>query len=70
MVLMDKEKAELELKGKSPREIYDIVRAQVEKAPGEAAMKAARPLSQNTHKVEIFKVVIARTILAAAEVKP
>lgn len=33
MVLMDKEKAELELKGKTPREIYDIVRAQVEKAP-------------------------------------
>lgn len=41
----------------------------VAKAAGEAAMKAARPLSQNTHKVEIFKVVIARTILAAAEVK-
>ncbi len=33
MVLMDKEQAELELKGKTPREIYDIVRAQVEKAP-------------------------------------
>ena len=33
MVRMDKEAAEQLLKGKSPREIYDIVRAQVEKAP-------------------------------------
>ena len=33
MVRMDKEAAEQLLRGKSPREIYDIVRAQVEKAP-------------------------------------
>lgn len=33
MVLMDKETAEHELKGKSPREIYDIIRAKVESAP-------------------------------------
>jgi hypothetical protein len=33
MVRMDKEAAEQLLQGKSPREIYDIVRAQVEKAP-------------------------------------
>jgi hypothetical protein len=33
MIRMDKEAAEHLLKGKSPREIYDIVRAQVEKAP-------------------------------------
>ena len=33
MVRMNKEAAEQLLKGKSPREIYDIVRAQVEKAP-------------------------------------
>ena len=33
MVRMDKESAEQLLKGKTPREIYDIVRAQVEKVP-------------------------------------
>ena len=33
MVRLDTESAEQLLKGKSPREIYDIVRAQVEKAP-------------------------------------
>jgi hypothetical protein len=33
MVRLNKEDAERLLKGKSPREIYDIVRAQVEKAP-------------------------------------
>jgi hypothetical protein len=33
MVRMNMEAAEQLLKGKSPREIYDIVRAQVEKAP-------------------------------------
>ena len=33
MVRMDMEAAEQLLKGKTPREIYDIVRAQVEKAP-------------------------------------
>ena len=33
MVRMDMEAADQLLKGKSPREIYDIVRAQVEKAP-------------------------------------
>jgi hypothetical protein len=33
MVRMDKEAAEQLLKGKSPREIYDIVRSRVEKAP-------------------------------------
>jgi len=33
MVRMDKEAAEQLLRGKTPREIYDIVRAQVEKAP-------------------------------------
>jgi hypothetical protein len=33
MVRMDKEAAEQLLRGKSPREIYDIVRAQVEAAP-------------------------------------
>ena len=33
MVRIDKEAAEQLLKGKTPREIYDIVRAQVEKAP-------------------------------------
>lgn len=33
MVRIDTEAAEQLLKGKSPREIYDIVRAQVEKAP-------------------------------------
>lgn len=33
MVQMDKEAADKLLQGKTPREIYDIVRAQVEKAP-------------------------------------
>lgn len=33
MVRMGKEDAERLLKGKSPREIYDIVRERVEKAP-------------------------------------
>lgn len=33
MVRMNKEAAEQLLKGRTPREIYDIVRAQVEKAP-------------------------------------
>lgn len=33
MVRMDKEAAEQLLKGKTPREIYDIVRARVEQAP-------------------------------------
>jgi hypothetical protein len=33
MVRMDKEAADQLLQGKTPREIYDIVRAQVEKAP-------------------------------------
>lgn len=33
MVRMDKEAAEQLLKGKSPREIYDIVRGHVEKSP-------------------------------------
>ena len=33
MVRLDTESAEQLLKGKSPREIYNIVRAQVEKAP-------------------------------------
>jgi hypothetical protein len=34
MVRLEKEDAELLLKGKSPREIYDIVRERVSKAPG------------------------------------
>ncbi|TMQ50804.1 MAG: hypothetical protein E6K73_07110 [Candidatus Eisenbacteria bacterium] len=34
MVRMDKEDAEVLLKGKSPREIYEIVRDRVAKAPG------------------------------------
>jgi len=33
MVRMDMEAAEQQLRGKTPREIYDIVRAAVEKAP-------------------------------------
>ena len=33
MVRLNKEAADQLLTGKSPREIYDIVRAQVEKAP-------------------------------------
>ncbi len=33
MIRMDMESAERLLKGKSPREIYEIVRAQVEKSP-------------------------------------
>jgi hypothetical protein len=33
MVRLDKESAEQLLRGKSPREIYDIVREQVSKAP-------------------------------------
>ncbi len=33
MVRLDKESAEQLLRGKSPREIYDIVRDQVSKAP-------------------------------------
>ncbi len=33
MVRLDKEAADQLLQGKTPREIYDIVRAQVEKAP-------------------------------------
>lgn len=34
MVRLDKEDAEQLLKGKSPREIYEIVRERVAKAPG------------------------------------
>ena len=34
MVRLEKEDAELLLKGKSPREIYDIVRERVSKTPG------------------------------------
>jgi hypothetical protein len=34
MVRLEKEDAEQLLKGKSPREIYDIVRERVSKAPG------------------------------------
>ncbi len=33
MVRMDKEAADVLLKGKSPREIYEIVRDRVEKSP-------------------------------------
>jgi hypothetical protein len=33
MIRMDPESAERLLKGKTPREIYEIVRAQVEKSP-------------------------------------
>ena len=33
MVRMDKEAAETLLKGKTPREIYDLVREEVSKAP-------------------------------------
>ena len=33
MVRMDMESAETVLKGKSPREIYDVVRAMIENAP-------------------------------------
>lgn len=33
MVRLDKESAEVLLKGKTPREIYDLVREQVSKAP-------------------------------------
>ena len=33
MVRIDKEAAEVLLKGKTPREIYDLVREQVSKAP-------------------------------------
>ena len=33
MVRMDKESAEQLLKGKSPREIYDLVRAKIERSP-------------------------------------
>ena len=40
----------------------------VAKAAGEASMKDARPLQHNRHKVEIFKVVVARAVLAAAGV--
>jgi hypothetical protein len=34
MVRLEKEDAELLLKGKTPREIYDIVRERVSRAPG------------------------------------
>ena len=34
MVRLEKEDAELLLRGKSPREIYDIVRERVSRAPG------------------------------------
>ena len=34
MVRLEKEDAELLLKGKSPREIYEIVRERVARAPG------------------------------------
>jgi hypothetical protein len=34
MVRMEKEDAELLLRGKTPREIYDIVRERVARAPG------------------------------------
>ena len=34
MVRLEKEDAELLLKGKTPREIYDIVRERVARAPG------------------------------------
>jgi len=34
MVRLEKEEAEQLLRGKSPREIYDIVRERVSKAPG------------------------------------
>lgn len=34
MVRLDKEDAELLLRGKTPREIYDIVRERVARAPG------------------------------------
>lgn len=35
---------------------------------GNAAMEGAKPLAKNGYKVEVFKAVVARTILAAAEV--
>ncbi len=41
----------------------------VAKAVGEASMQGATPLAKNKHKVEIFKVVVARTVLAAAGVQ-
>ncbi|HYM81565.1 MAG TPA: hypothetical protein VEY91_09160 [Candidatus Limnocylindria bacterium] len=34
MVRLDKEDAELLLKGKTPREVYEIVRERVSRAPG------------------------------------
>lgn len=41
----------------------------VAKAAGAASMQGAKPLQHNAHKVEIFKVVVARAVLAAAGVK-
>lgn len=40
----------------------------VAKVAGDASMKGAKPLQHNKHKVEIFKVVVARAVLAAAGV--
>ena len=41
----------------------------VAKAAGDASMQGAKPLAKNKHKVEVFKVVVARTVLAAAGVQ-
>jgi xanthine dehydrogenase YagS FAD-binding subunit len=41
--------------------------AAVAKAAADAAMKHANPLSKNGYKVDVFRAVIARTILAAAQ---
>jgi xanthine dehydrogenase YagS FAD-binding subunit len=38
------------------------------RAAGEAAMRGAKPLAKNGYKVEVFRAVVARAILAAAGV--
>jgi xanthine dehydrogenase YagS FAD-binding subunit len=43
------------------------VDAALAKAAADAAMKHANPLAKNRYKVDVFRAVIARTLLAAAE---
>ena len=52
--------AEKELEGKS---ITESAAASV----GEAALRGAKPLSQNAYKVQLAKVAVKRALLAAAK---
>ena len=65
MVRLDKEDAELLLKGKTPREIYEIVRDRVSKAPGASIndfFETVERLTECAEDLRIQRVQLLRTV--------